>query len=394
MNSKTDKKKILIVDDEIDIREFLKKGLQREGYQAVSAGSAVLGLRLLSRVNFDVLISDVNMPQIDGLEFVSRARRMQPQLAILLLTGYGTLDSAKEAIRIGVNDYLTKPVGMEKLRGAVANGLKRQAEIREGLEYYQGLEKEIKENEEEFNNMKSELITLISHEFRTPITVITSGLDLFKETMELPKDRNMQGLTDEQKKHLLDNVEQGSRRLVRIIEDMTCYMNLTKGKVKMNTVGVNLKEFFERNFETLAQFVSERKATLKKDFVGGEAISANICPEKMLDVLERIIRNAAYHNPEGAEITLRLTCANNLDKSGSQSGMANIEISDNGSGIDESLLKTLFNPFSSDDIDHHSKGMGMGLCISKKIVELHNGQIGIESIKGQGTKVTIELPTI
>jgi len=310
------------------------------------------------------------------------------------LTGYGTLDSAKEAIRIGVHDYLTKPVGLEKLKKSVSNGLKRQAEDREGTEYYRSLEKEMKQTEEEFNNMKSEVITLISHEFRTPITVITSGLDLFKETMELPNDRKMQALTDAQKKLLLSNVEQGSRRLIRIIEDLTCYMNLTKGKIKMETAPVDLKEFLERNFETLGQFVSERKAVLKKEFAEGEAIITNICAERMLDVLERIIRNAAYHNPEGTQITLRVTRTKRRDEGGMEIELAKIEVCDNGDGIDEALLKTLFSPLCAQDLGHHTKGMGMGLCISKKIVELHNGQIKIESLKGEGTKVTIELPVV
>ncbi len=172
------KKRILIVDDETEARGFIKRYLERNDFAVTSVGSGLLGLKLLKMREFDLLVSDINMPRMDGLEFSKKAKFLQPQLIIILLTGQGTLKTAQQAIKIGVCDYLTKPVELEELHSSIQKGLALAAEKKKDVDYYQKLEEEIRTNEGKLDNAKSELMTLISHELITPLTVVIPSLDV------------------------------------------------------------------------------------------------------------------------------------------------------------------------------------------------------------------------
>jgi len=382
------KKKVLIVDDETESREFTKRYLERIGFEAVAAESGLLGLKLLNRKGFDVLISDINMPQMDGLEFTKKAKLLNPYLVIILLTGYGALKTAQEAIKIGIHDYLTKPIELEKLKISIQEGIRRITEKKKDFEYYQRLEDELKGNREKLDGMKNELITLISHELRTPVTVVTSAFDLLKETMEMPSPERMQTFTEDQKKRLFANIEKGHRRLITIIEDLNYYLSLAKGEVSFVKETVDLNSFLNSNLEVFKHLITEYNADLRIE-LSGESLRLQICKEKILGVLERLIHNAAYHNPAGTQITLRSSVEKkNID--GKEVRVAKLEICDNGKGIEKSLLEHIFSPFSISDIDHHSKGLGMGLCICKRVIELHGASIRLDSPEDKGTKVVVE----
>jgi len=127
------KKKILIIDDNAEIAELTKKYLERRGYDVKAAGSAVLGLNLLSNDSFDVLISDINMPEINGEEFVKKAKILYPNLVILLITGYVSFDKTQKAQEVGAHECLTKPVELEKLCVSIASGLKAAEEKRKSI---------------------------------------------------------------------------------------------------------------------------------------------------------------------------------------------------------------------------------------------------------------------
>lgn len=376
-----DKKRILIVDDEVETAKLIARYFERKGYEATPVENGLVGLNLLSKHNFDIIISDINMPQMSGIEFVKQAKEVSPNLIVILLTGYGSLGTAREAIKIGVNDYLLKPVQLEELQASINRALKLAAERVKDPEYHLKLKKELAEEKERLNLVKEELLTLISHELRTPITVISEGFNLLKDSIEFPNDEKIKALNSDQKKSLFQSIEKARYRLNSIVEDLAYYLNFSKGQIKLEKSKVILNEFLETHLETFQHLVSGSKSILKKQFTEEKQI-VNIDKEKMLDLLSRLLNNALCHNSEGIEITIGLSGNDKLCR---------IEICDNGKGIKKQLLDNIFKPFQIGDINHHTKGIGIGLAICKKIVDSHEGKIGIESKVGNGTKVIVEL---
>lgn len=122
---------ILIVDDELSMREFLSILLEREGYAVKSAGSAEEALALLGSSLFDLVISDVQMPGLGGIELLGRIKAMTPETAVLMITAFSEAEQAVEAMKLGAYDYIAKPFKIEEIKLLVANALERQGLRRE-----------------------------------------------------------------------------------------------------------------------------------------------------------------------------------------------------------------------------------------------------------------------
>ncbi|MFH1652831.1 MAG: response regulator [Pseudomonadota bacterium] len=388
-NEKVDeKKKVLIVDDETEIRKMLNSFFKKIDYEAISVESGQLGLNILSKENFDVLVSDIKMPFMDGVEFAKKAKALRPNMAIILLTGNASVDTAQEAIRIGINDYLTKPIDLNGLKSAVEKSIEASKKKERDADNFKKFAEDMNGEKEMLDSMKEEFIMLISHELRSPVTVISEGLSLLEEAVMMPTNDNMNKLSDDNRRKVIKNIETGRRRLINTMENIIYYTNLSKNNVKLTMVDVNLKDLIEGNFDGLTKLISEHESPLRKE-ISQEMLITYIDRDKMLDVLSRIIHNAAFHNPKGTEITLKTYP---IEKGKKYEEFIAIEVSDNGGGFEQDVLQNIFTPFKVADINHHSRGIGLGLSICKKIIELHKGKIMIESENGKGTKVKILLP--
>jgi DNA-binding NtrC family response regulator len=115
---------VLIVDDEENIRRVLSMALQKEGYHTIAASGGHQALKLLDEARCDVMLSDMVMPDMNGLELLRRAREKQPELLVVMMTAYGTIPAAVEAMRLGAVDFLTKPLEMDVLRKVIRNALR------------------------------------------------------------------------------------------------------------------------------------------------------------------------------------------------------------------------------------------------------------------------------
>jgi DNA-binding NtrC family response regulator len=124
-----DRKRILIVDDEAGTRDLLGKYFNKLGFETAVAEDGAQGLNILQSERFDAMIADVIMPKIDGLELATRAKAMLPELVITLITGYASFYSLQQAIRVGVHDYLTKPLNLEELRKSIESGFRKIHEM-------------------------------------------------------------------------------------------------------------------------------------------------------------------------------------------------------------------------------------------------------------------------
>lgn len=121
---------VLVVDDESAIRYSITKTLQRVGYQVDSAASGEEALEMITRQNYDVILTDIRMPGISGVELLARVRESAPEAIVILLTGYASLDTAVESLRLGAHDYLIKPSSSQDIRDSVARGIERSRNLK------------------------------------------------------------------------------------------------------------------------------------------------------------------------------------------------------------------------------------------------------------------------
>ncbi len=162
----------MVVDDDYSSRLFLQKILERENYQTSLCSDGLEALELIDKQSFDLVITDLKMESIDGIELLEKLKDIDPEIAVIILTGHASIQTAIEALRLGANDYLTKPINIEEFRIRVKKALERRS-----------LERRLKEAERRITYNAT--ITTANHEINQPLTVILSGIDMIK--MELEK---------------------------------------------------------------------------------------------------------------------------------------------------------------------------------------------------------------
>ncbi|MBN1565419.1 MAG: response regulator transcription factor [Anaerolineae bacterium] len=121
---------VLVVDDEGAIRYSISKTLQRVGYQVHTAENGEKALDMMEHQPYDVVLTDIRMPGLTGVELLAKIKDQAPDAVVILLTGYASLETAIESLRLGAHDYLVKPSSSQDIRNSVAQGLERARNLR------------------------------------------------------------------------------------------------------------------------------------------------------------------------------------------------------------------------------------------------------------------------
>jgi DNA-binding NtrC family response regulator len=168
--------KILVIDDEKSILDLLSVVFEKEGYSVKTSLSATRAVEFIENEDFDIIISDIKMPKMSGMELLRYVRKHRPDIPIVMITAYGTIKQAVEALKAGAMDYIVKPFDVEELKIIVAQGLEKKRLMEENL----FLKKELKEKYD-FENMigkskvMQEIYNLIEKVAGTDSTVLVTG---------------------------------------------------------------------------------------------------------------------------------------------------------------------------------------------------------------------------
>ncbi|MBD2775253.1 sensor histidine kinase [Iningainema tapete] len=232
--------------------------------------------------------------------------------------------------------------------------------------------------EKEISELKSRFISIASHEFRTPLTSIFLACDtLLKYQEKLPREKQ---------RKILQQIQSSVKHLNQILEDLLLIGKTQAGKLKFNPVPINPINFCQEIIEQL-QLCAGTQHKLKFSSQSTEnspTQNLTLLDEKLLrQILTNLLTNAIKYSPQESEIQINLTCDKNK---------VILRIQDQGIGIPKEDQPNLFNPFFRCNNTKHLPGTGLGLTIVKNAVELHNGQITVQSEEGQGTTITVTLP--
>jgi signal transduction histidine kinase len=366
-----DPARLLIVDDEENLRTSLCQAFRMEGYEVTGAADAQEALALIQGANFDVLLSDLMMPGIDGLALLEKARVLMPEAVIILMTGQATVESAIRALKGGAYDYILKPFKLEEIFHVVGRGLEQQRLRRENLALA-----EINRRLTEIDQIKSDLLSAITHEFRTPLTINYGWMDLLLS--------GQFGAVSAGLREGVEAIGHSARRLGRLIANLLAYVEFERDEAALREQVVDLGEILRAVAAQLTSEYAEKR--VRVEFLREvPATSLRGDPEKLTLLFSNLVENAIKFNLAGGRVLLEATAAD---------GVATVAITNTHGRIPEERLARLFEPFTQGDmtLTRAAGGLGLGLSVARAIVGALAGSIAFRQAEPQGTTVSVTLP--
>jgi two-component system sensor histidine kinase/response regulator len=367
---------ILLVEDNQDLRDNAALVLELEGYtvQAASDGREALDL-LETGVVPQLIVSDIMMPHMDGYELFQavRQKRHLRTVPFIFLTARGSRQDVSTGRLLGVDDYLIKPFDPEELLIAIQTRLRRTAEIRA-------------EADENLQDARRQLAELLSHELHTPLTYVTGGFALLAEELKQQPDNSV----SEAVQTSLQLIQDGTQRLNRLAEQMALYSRIISGNVtqRLQSSGENLELLFLvlDARDSVGDLAREREIGFRQSLSETEMLIVYGLHDLLVIAMSEVIRNALQYSPSGTLVKLTLAREGNW---------AVFTVSDQGRGIRPEEQVNIWNIMIQSERNHNEQqGAGMGLPIVKGIITTHGGQVSLNSMPGQGTRVTLRLPLV
>ena len=372
---------VLLVDDERQILTILQETLSTAGFRVTACESGKAALGALADHQPDLMVTDLKMPGMSGLELLKEVRELTPDTQVVILTGFGDMNSAIEALRLGAYDYLQKPVDAERLIQTLRNGTERRRLILENRALVQSLQ--------EANQLKTEFINGMSHEIRTPLGHITG----FAQILEGTLDR----LTEKQARYL-QNIQTAANRLLSMFDNILQYSVLNSGEVQIAPASFPLSEFLNRTLDPFESAVAEKRIAV--DLQPPEPDRSVIADaETCRKILSLLLDNAVQFSPEQGALGLKAevlpspSVPSDLDERGAEAWL-HISVSDTGPGIDPEDQERIFNLFEQVDgsLAREHEGTGLGLALARSLARIHNGVIALDSRPGEGSTFTLVIP--
>jgi signal transduction histidine kinase len=365
---------ILVVDDEEDIREVLDIALTDIGYTVFLAENGEKAMDIFTSERPDIVITDIKMPVMDGIELLRRIKRENTETEVLMITGHGDMDLTISSLKNEAMDFITKPVNVDILEIAVEKAIEKIVSRQMLTEYTQKLELLILEKSNLADHLASLglMIGTISHNIKGLLTSLDGGIYVARSGV---KSQNNQTVDEG-----LSLLEQAVDRIKKMIMDILLYAK----ERKLNCTTIDAKEFVEQIKTTIGL---KLKGTQIGFSCNDDSMPQTIFFDRefMLAALINILDNAIDACKEDTtkkDHEIRFELLQEKDQ-------LILQIHDNGCGMDIQTKEKIFNLFFS---SKSTKGTGFGLYISNSIVKQHGGTIEATSIKGKETHFKIILP--
>ncbi len=357
--------KILLTDDEKTTREILARGLIARGFDVKTASNGFEALDMIQTEPFDLLITDLVMPNMTGTELIEKARQLLPDLIAIVITAHATLETAVKALQQGAYDYITKPFDPEFIIPVLERGLEKSRLRRKNFELQQ-----ITRKLQEIEQIKSDLLDTITHEFSTPISIIKAYVDMFLDGHFNPSNpRHIEGLR---------SIRSAVIRLERLVMNLLI-LSLGKGKsFELKKEKILIQDILSNALSQLNEEITKKNINVVLNVEPNlPAIEAD--PSKLSIAVLNLLDNAVKFNKTNGIIRIS---ASHL-----KSNSIGIAISDTGIGIPEEKLQEIYSPFTQVDMSstREHQGTGLGLAVAKMIIEAHHGKITLKSKLGKGS---------
>lgn len=357
--------KILLVDDEPKLLSALRRQLVRK-FDVVTAESGAEALSKIEELGpFSVVVSDMRMPEMDGVEFLHEVRAREPEITRIMLTGNADQETAMEAVNRGsIYRFLRKPCAGHVLSASIEDGIQEYQRKREFEAF--------KAKPDESRQVLVGLFAHMSHELRTPLNHILGFAQLLEHV----------GAGDEQCREYASHIQRSGADLLGILTNILVLGETKYGDVQLSRSPLSLNKLIGDCRDHVESLGAEKKVSFET-IVAPHFPDLFVEPEAFMHILVNLLSNAVKFNKADGAIRLRV----GFDAAGNPQ----IEISDTGIGIAPEHLSQVVEPFGSADEVHSRSydGVGIGLPLAKTLTELHGGTLLVDSEFGEGTTVTV-----
>jgi signal transduction histidine kinase len=371
--------RILLVDDEAGIRKVLGIALTDSGYAVTTAENGEEALDQFRRLRPPIVLTDIKMPDMDGIELLQHIKAESPDTEVIMFTGHGDMELAIKSLKYDATDFVTKPINDEILEIALKRAHERIAMRRQIREYTQNLERLVDEKarqliEAERMAAVGQTVAELSHTIKNIANALKGSIFVLGKGIELDeKEYLMQGW-----RMVAENVE----RIKNLSLDLLHYGKYGRANFQIIRPSAPAEEVLQLMAAKAGQAGVELRPELQTDLP-----PMALDPEGIHRCLMNLVENAidACRGHSGAEGPKRVCLGVRRTADG---GVAYC-VSDNGSGMEESVKERLFQGFFS---TKGTDGTGLGLMMTRRIISQHDGAIEVRSRPGEGTTVTLRLP--
>jgi signal transduction histidine kinase len=369
--------KILVIDDEVGMREGCRRALTSQGFQVCTAEHGVEGVQKLRDGDFDLVLLDAMMPGMGGIEILDRIRQYGLDVASVMITGYATVELATDAMKLGAHDFLPKPFTSDELLAVVSRALqerRRRAAIQQQREEEEDLLLLERTHREQANldAIESRFMLVVVHELRNPAGVIKNYLQLM---------RGGYVEADEYDEYLA-NLDLRAGQLLSMLDDLLELANLKARHGLTKTQPVDLAALLEQVAKDLGTEAEGKGLDFQVEILARPTMQAR--PGHIESLWANLIDNAIKYTPDG-RVTASLV---------EEDGQILVVVADTGIGISTEELTRIFQDFyrSASARELVELGTGLGLPIVNQIVQIYQGTIQVDSVPGQGSRFTVNLP--
>ncbi len=373
MITNDERAKILVVDDDNNLRETLAELLELEGYDVYQAESAKECMDLVRSDFYHVILMDYNLGDGTGIDLINKIRCFNEKSQIIMITAHASLNAAVKAIQESVYDFMMKPVDFDYLKRTIKMALDKFYLERSNRRLLAELKK-TNADLSNLNTMKSKFFSIVSHDLSNSLMALNMSFQKLQRTIKKPD-------ADQTKK--MGYMEQSLEQIFVLVKDLVDWAAIEKGKLRLEKQNFELTAMLKNAFE-----VFKEKAKLKNILMTFESEGELMVfgdPKRIRQVISNIVENGIRHTKEEGRISISVV--KNDDKN------AKVIVKDTGDGIEPELTKELFKSFYQSATG--GGRLGLGLSIAQDIVQNHGGKIWAESEgKGKGSSFCFTLPLI
>lgn len=383
--------RLLVVDDEESLRITTAAIFEKEGYIVDTASSGDEAIDLMSRSDYDLVLTDLHMEGGDGLSVLNQVRQKAPLTISVVLTGFASVESAIAALQEGAYDYLIKPCDIETMKHTIRRGVEHRrlmlAEQKARADLQQlnlDLEQRIEERTAELKRLNVELadanrakdvfLATLSHELRTPLTPVVGWIKLLRS-----------GTLDEKSvSQALDAIERNAWLQSRLIDDLLDTSRIATGKLHFEPKPTDLNVAVKAAVDTVRTSAAARSIELSVSLYPASLIVLGE-PVRLQQIAWNMVSNAIKFTDPGGKVTINT----GLDQT-----QAYFTVIDTGIGIAPEFLPHVFDRFRQADgsTSRRHGGLGLGLAIADALAKMHGGQLEAQSEGvGHGAAFTLRV---
>ncbi|MBE9143869.1 hybrid sensor histidine kinase/response regulator [Planktothrix mougeotii] len=351
---------ILIIDDDPDNFDVIETLLANEGYELGYVSKPKQAFNLLESSQPDLILLDVMMPEMNGIEFCKllKANPQWSHIPVIMVTALSGKEDLSQCLQAGADDFISKPV----------NGIELRARIRSMLRIKQQYDRI-----EMLMQLREDMVNMIVHDLRNPLAGILFSTEILKKP----------SLSPERQQKKIQQIEANCTQLQVMIDSLLLMAKLESGKMILNFKTIDLGEVCRLAIQDFELISSHKKITIVPDL---PPLGINLSVDAVIlrRVIDNLLSNAIKFSPSESQILLQAKYLEN--------GGATVKVIDSGPGVGEKTRQTLFQKYEIGTIQEGVSQIGLGLAFCKIAIEAHGGSISLEDHHPKGSIFTIHIP--